>query len=439
MYRRTEALRHTGVSLWLNYFSVFEAKLSAMKNKHLRKVILLGTIVLTGLLVVQVYWFRKAFNVVERQFDHSVQVALMKVADSVSANAEVKKLSSNFFFVATESQLNNKTLDSLLKEEFLRRSLGIDYELGVYNADDDTLVYGHYVEATKKQWIEQEVYDGMRTGKQKNFAIYFPGKESYVMAQLDVWIFSTIILLLMMCFFAYAIVSLLREKKFAELKNDFINNMTHEFKTPITNIRIASEMLKNKFTGQDGTQVYFDILLKENEKLRQKVDEVLLGSSAGYMKRPSLDQIDIHKLIADCAEIFQLKVHERNGNIQLFFNAKSTCIPGDRDLLTQAINNVIDNAEKYSPHKPHIRVSTADRDNGIEIGISDEGIGIPSKMREKVFKKFFRVREGDVHNVKGFGLGLDFVKNVIRLHKGRISLLSGLNKGTEVKIFLPKS
>ena len=272
----------------------------------------------------------------------------MKVADSISTNAEIKKLSSNFFFVATESKLNNKALDSLLKKEFLIRSLDVDYELGVYNADDDTLVYGNYVEATKKQLIDKEIYDGQKNGEQKNFAVYFPGKESYIVAQLDIWIFSTLVLLLMMCFFAYAMASLLREKRFAELKNDFINNMTHEFKTPVTNIRIASEILKKKLTDQEGTRVYIDILLRENEKLRQKIDQVLLGSSVDNMKRPSLECVDVHQLIADCAEAFHLKVHERSGNIQLAFNAKSTFILGDRDLLAQAINNVIDNAEKYS-------------------------------------------------------------------------------------------
>src|SRR5688500_13648904 len=245
-----------------------------MKNKHLRVIILSGTLVLAGLFLVQLYWFRKAFDVAEKQFDHTVQVALMKVADSVSARAEVKKLSSNFFFVATGSQLNNEALDTLLKVEFLKRSLAMDYELGIYDADDDTLVYGQYVEATKKQIIEKQSLD-QAAEAEKNFAVYFPRKESYLMAQLDIWIFSTIVLLLMMGFFTYAISSLLRERKFAELKNDFINNMTHEFKTPVTNIGITAEIIRKKVREEAGVNLYLDILLKENEKLRRKIEEVL--------------------------------------------------------------------------------------------------------------------------------------------------------------------
>jgi len=408
-----------------------------MKRKHLGKIILWGTVVLVCLLVVQVYWFKRAFDAAEQQFDHRVQLALKHVADSVSPAPHVKKLSSNFFFVATESELNNTVLDRLLKKEFQSRSLDLDYELGVYNADDDTLVYGNDVKATKPKQADDHVA-GQESQIEKNFAIYFPKKESYVAAQLDIWIFSTFMLLLMMGFFAYAIVSLLRERKFAELKSDFINNMTHEFKTPVTNIRIAGEMLRQKSSGQSGTEVYIDILLRENEKLREKIDQVLLGSSVDHLQQPTLERLDVHQLIAHCAEAFQLKVQERQGQILLKFEAASASILGDRELLAQAINNVIDNAEKYSLHAPHIVVQTRDSGKGIAIDIIDHGIGIAPQMKRKVFEKFFRVRSGDVH-VKGFGLGLSFVKSVVQSHRGEVSLFSEPDKGTDVRIFLPRA
>jgi two-component system phosphate regulon sensor histidine kinase PhoR len=215
--------------------------------------------------------------------------------------------------------------------------------------------------------------------------------------------------------------------------------MTHEFKTPVTNIGITGEIIRKKISKQAGVNVYLDILLKENEKLRQKIDQVLLGSSVDHLRRPCLERVDVHQLIEQCADAFQLKVQERQGKIHLDFNAKTTFILADRDLLTQAINNVIDNAEKYSPDRPYIVVKTRDQHNGIEIDIVDAGIGIPERMLEKVFQKFFRVQQGDVHNVKGFGLGLNFVKNVIRSHQGKVSLFSVLQKGTEVRIFLPKA
>jgi two-component system phosphate regulon sensor histidine kinase PhoR len=407
-----------------------------MKRSHLRRIIVLGTILLICLFGVQIYWFNRAFDVAEKQFDHSVQVALKKVADSLTRDPEIIKLSSNFFLATTESIVDSKEIDSLVKKEFLLRSINIDYELGIYNAEDDTLVYGNYVAATRKKLLQDQSKALQAGSIVKNFAIYFPRKKSYLAAELDIWIFSTAVLLLMSGFFAYAIASLLRERKFSELKNDFINNMTHEFKTPVTNIGIVGEILKKKTQAE--SQPYVDILLKENEKLRQKIDQVLLGASVDQLRRPTLEQLDLHQLILDCAETFQFKVKQRNGVIQLAFNATDPKILGDRELLSQAISNLIDNAEKYSVQDPKIVVRTKDVGNGIEINVIDSGIGISSSMTKKVFEKFFRVPSGDVHDVKGFGLGLNFVKQVVRSHKGHVGLLSVLNQGTEVRIMLPK-
>lgn len=157
------------------------------------------------------------------------------------------------------------------------------------------------------------------------------------------------------------------------------------------------------------------------------------------MLRPVFQALDVHQLIMDCAEAFQLRVQERNGEIQLALHAKGSVILGDRELLTQAINNVIDNAEKYSPAAPRIVVRTQDTPNGVEVHVIDQGIGIAPEMTSRVFDKFFRIQFGNVHNVKGFGLGLSFVQDVIRSHKGRISLLSGTDKGTHVSIILPNT
>lgn len=410
-----------------------------MKNTHLRLLILFGTTVLTGLFIIQLYWFRSAFDTEAKQFDHTVQVALMRVADSVSSHSEVKQLSANFYFVATESNFDSQAVDSLLKREFRKRNLLLEYEVGVYDAEDDTLVYGQYVEATKKHQFQPDMLERKRTENIKNFAVYFPKKKSYVTGQMDVWIFSTVALLLMVCFFGYAIATLLRERRYAEMKSDFINNMTHEFKTPVTNIGLTGEIIRKKTSEESGVHVYVDILLKENEKLRKKIEQVLLGSSMDQQRRHAMDRFDVHQLIAECVEPFQFKILERNGVLKLHLDASNAFISGDRELLAQAINNVIDNAEKYSLEPPYIVVETVDNEKAIEIRIADKGIGIPEGSMTKVFEKFFRVQRGDIHNVKGFGLGLTFVKSVIQAHRGRVRLFSSENAGTQVKIILPKA
>jgi two-component system phosphate regulon sensor histidine kinase PhoR len=410
-----------------------------MKNKHLQQVIVWGTVVLASLMTIQVYWCTKAFSVAEKQFDHTVQMALKKVADSVSSKPEIKRLSSSFFFVDTQSPLNDLELDRLLKREFESRDLNVSYELGVYRADEDTLLFGHYIEASKKKVQADDAAQTFRYAGEKNFAVHFPKKKSYIAGELDIWIFSTVMLLLMAGFFAYAISSLLRERKFAELKSDFINNMTHEFKTPVTNIKIAAEILHQKFGDNDAAKVYLNILLKENEKLSRKIEKVLLGSTLEYKKYPTFSTMDVHQLIKDCAEAFQLKLQERKGNLTLALNAKSQYILGDREMLAQAINNIIDNAEKYSPDSPRITVKTTENEKNIVIIVIDEGVGISAVAKSRVFEKFFRVSTGNVHSVKGFGLGLSFVKTVIKQHRGCVHLLSRIDQGTEVRIILPKA
>jgi two-component system phosphate regulon sensor histidine kinase PhoR len=407
-----------------------------MHNRHLRKIIALGTIVLISLCCLQAYWFQKAFDVANKQFDHSVQVALRRVADSVTTSAEVRKIASNFFLVETSKNLNGHDIDRLLKNELLIRSLNLDYELGVYNADDDTLVYGNYVRATQPRVITSGDGGNQDTHPQ-NFAVFFPAKAGVVLASLDIWIVSTIALLLMMGFFAYAIVSLLRERKFSSLKSDFVNNMTHEFKTPVTNIGIAGEILRNKLPDNHELSVYVKILLKEIDRLRNKIDQVLIGSSADHVRSSSFVKLDVHNLLADCAASFELRMQERNGLIDLQLNATNPAVAGDPELLAQAIGNVVDNAEKYSNRAPRITVRTRNMNDCVAIEIEDNGIGVPAAMRSKVFEKFFRVPSGNVHNVKGFGLGLSFVKDVVLSHRGKIKLIGDLNNGTTVQIFLP--
>lgn len=413
-----------------------------MAHKHLRIVIIFGTAVLCGLVAVQTYWFQRAFDVAEQQFDHSVQVALKRVGDTVSLRStgpvEVKKLSSGFFLVVANSDFDMEQVDNLVLSEFVLRGVNIDYELGIYKATDDTLVYGNYVQATKQRLIEEEFAGGVQPGVAKNFAVYFPKKKGYLVGELKIWIFSTVILLLMIGFFAYAIFSLLKEKRFSDQKNDFVNNMTHELKTPVTNIRVATEILLDKGGIPERSNVYLEILQQENHRLQQKIDHVLRAASGDYLRVADHSRVDIHQLIEQCSEAFQLRLKKRDGTIKMCFEAKNAVVNGDRELLLQALENIIDNAEKYSPNAPEIEIVTKEQNRGLEISIRDLGIGIPHHVQHRVFEKFFRVQSGNVHNVKGFGLGLNFVKNVVRAHRGAVRLLSEVNRGTEVSIFLPR-
>jgi two-component system phosphate regulon sensor histidine kinase PhoR len=419
-----------------------------MSNISIWKVVISAAMALICICIVQGYWLTNSFNQSEKAFEEKVHITLRNVARQISELKKVQlssydlidQISQDYYIVNIRDAIDATNLEFYLLQEFEAIGLRTDFEYGIYDCDTDQMVYGNYISSREEPAIARSSHS-LEVPERSDFVYYFgvrfPDRKGYILKNQWIPILFTVILCLAVLFFAYATFEILRQKKLSDLQKDFINNMTHEFKTPVTNIGITGEIIKKKVSREAGVDVYLDILLKENEKLRQKIDQVLLGASVDHFVNPSLERVDVHKLISECADAFALKVRERHGKIQLSFNARSSFILGDRDLLTQAINNVIDNAEKYSPGPPHIVVKTRDHRNGLEIDIVDNGMGIPEKMREKVFDKFFRVQTGNVHNVKGFGLGLNFVKNVVRSHEGRIRLLSELNKGTEVRIVFP--
>ncbi len=418
-----------------------------MGRKNLRRVILFGSIVMMGLLLVQGFWLKRAFDIEDRQFNHTVQIALKNIADSIVAESpdvlhsetHIQQLSSNFFFAELNVAINPELLDSLLKKELGIRSLKADYELGIYKATDDTLVYGAYIPATI-QWQIDHANDPIHqaNAEKSNFAIYFPTKFSIIAGELKIWIFSTVVLLLMLAFFIYSILTLLKERRLAEIKEDFINNLTHEFKTPIANIELASEVLKNNRVEKEKQNQYFHIIHSENQRLKAQVERVLqMGTIDKNELRLDLKIINIHELIHKLVENVGMRIHEKTGILNVELKATNPEILADEFHLTNTVYNVLDNAEKYSKDRPEISISTRNEKEGLWISIKDAGIGIKDDFQHYVFDKFFRVPSGDVHNVKGFGLGLNYVKTIIEAHHGKISLKSEIDHGSQFDIFLP--
>lgn len=418
-----------------------------MRSKNLRRIILFGSIVMMGLMVVQSFWMKRAFDIKEQQFNHSIQVALKSIADSIvlestsanPSNTTIKQLSSNFFFAELNTAISPELLDSLIKKELGIRQIQAAYELGIYKANDDTLVYGEYIPATI-QWQIDHANDqvpGVEVEK-SNFAIYFPNKFSVIAGELRIWIFSSIVLLLMLAFFIYAILTLLKERKLAEIKEDFINNLTHEFKTPIANIELASGALRSNKIKREKQHRYHTIIHNENQRLKSQVERVLqMGTVDKNNLRLDLKVINIHELINKLAENVGLRIQEKTGSLNIELNAEKSEILADEFHLTNTVYNVLDNAEKYSKDHPEISISTRNERNGLLITVRDAGIGIKEDFQKYIFDKFFRVPNGDVHNVKGFGLGLSYVKAIIEAHKGSISLHSELNQGSQFDIYLP--
>lgn len=253
---------------------------------------------------------------------------------------------------------------------------------------------------------------------------------------------SLLLLLILILAFSYTVITINKQKKLSDLKNDFINNLTHEFKTPIFSISLASGLLrKSKEVNQSERLLkYTELIDNEGKRLKSQVDKILqmaLIDSGNFKLEKS--QLNIHELIEKVSKSFELIINEQKGDLTLDLQANDPTIFADETHLNNIIYNLLDNAVKYTEVQPKIVVSTKNSEMGIVLVIKDNGIGMSDHVQKFIFDKFYRAGSGDLHNVKGFGLGLSYVKSVIEAHKGKIKLNSKKNEGSEFNIYLPKN
>ena len=271
--------------------------------------------------------------------------------------------------------------------------------------------------------------------------VYFPTQNRDVFKQMWPFLITSIVVILILTFsFYYIMVSNLKQKKLSVIKNDFISNMTHEFKTPISTISLASEMLGDDSISQtpEKKQRYLKMIRDENKRLSVLVESILQTSilDKGEFKL-KLSEVDIHEIINTAINNTHLLINQRKGTVHTFLKAQKFKLQADRVHLTNIIFNLIDNAIKYSLDVPEITISTYNTAEGIMIQVKDNGIGISKENQRKIFDKFYRVPTGNVHNVKGFGLGLSYVLAVVLKHNGTISVNSEVGKGSTFNVHLP--
>jgi two-component system phosphate regulon sensor histidine kinase PhoR len=271
--------------------------------------------------------------------------------------------------------------------------------------------------------------------------VYFPGKSNYAFANLwGMLLVSIALLIIIISAFAYSMLTIIRQRKLSELKNDFINNMTHEFKTPIATVSLACQALSDTDIPRTHEMYdsYIQIISDENRRLGVMAEKILQTAILEKGKlNLRLETINLHSLVSDVIKNIAIQVEIRDGSIVTAFHAANPTIKADKVHLANLVYNLLDNANKYSPRKPYIQVSTQDAEGGIYLKVKDNGIGINKVNQKKIFEKLYRVPTGDVHNVKGFGLGLSYVKFVVEKHGGSIGIESEVNKGSTFIVFLP--
>jgi two-component system phosphate regulon sensor histidine kinase PhoR len=272
------------------------------------------------------------------------------------------------------------------------------------------------------------------------FGINFPSRSNYLLSDMWISMIFSIITVLALIFFIYAIFVILRQKRLSELQSDFINNMTHEFKTPISSIKISSDMFLSTplVTNNPKLKQYAEIIRQQNLRLDDQVEKVLNIAKLDdeeFKIKPEL--INFHDIVREIIMSKELEIKKRSGHIEYSPEDKIAYIRADKLHLTNVLFNLLDNAIKYSVGAPDIKMHAITEGNSLVFTIIDKGIGISKEHQKHLFKKFFRVPTGNVHNVKGFGLGLHYVKRIADRHKWKIRIQSELNKGTEVSMIMP--
>lgn len=347
-----------------------------------------------------------------------------------------------------DKRLNNFWIDSLLRFELHNRGIFLPFSYEVSTANSDSLIFASAMDTkgVKPQFIpantfQKAIFSNELINDPGKIKISFPQKSSFILGNMTASIGTTGGLLFVLVFcFGYTIFSILRQKKISEMKIDFINNMTHEFKTPVSTIMIASEALKDEEIAEDKTRVsrLANVIYEENLRLGSHIERVL--NIARIEKNDfKLDRkpLDVNEMITIVLDSMALKMQKHNATTALSLDAEHAVVMADELHFSNVIYNLVDNAIKYSTDAPEITITTLNKNGHIVIKVADKGIGMSRDQQVKIFEQFYRIPTGNLHDVKGFGLGLSYVNTIVKRLDGTISVKSEKDKGSEFELKFP--
>ncbi len=424
-----------------------------MRPSTVKIILFVSSFALLGLVFTQTFWIREEIILGRKQFDHRVDNALTDVVNELrdySAN------SSRFNTHITSFQDSGKTgnimdvMDTSLLRVLVKKytdyhRLENQYYYALYKSVNDSLVY--HSAGFPVTGVSSTPYKACLSSICKDayyhLALYFPYKNKAVFFEQGIWLGLTFLFLTIITFgVAVIMITYVRQKKLTEMKNDFINNITHEFKTPVSTIALASEVLMNSDSKSQPERVnrYANIIHDENERMRQHVERVLEVAQQDFREiKLNPARVDVHKLLLNVIPDLCTEKSEREVRFHNRLEASDPMVFADQMYVAGIITNITENAIKYSHGVPELEVVTADQQEGILISFIDKGIGMSRESQKHIFDRFYRVPTGNVHNVKGFGLGLYYAKTMIEAHGGHISVTSELNKGSRFDVYLPRN
>jgi signal transduction histidine kinase len=341
-------------------------------------------------------------------------------------------------------RISKGQLDSLLKTELKSKGIDIAYEFGVVKNTNDSVIFAKTKDNSAILHAPYKAAlfsNDMLVSEPYSLLVNFPNQKSHIFESLWLMLASSLAFILITIFsFSFTIVALVKQKKMSDIKTDFINNMTHEFKTPIATIGLASEALKEPkvLDNSDKVARFVNVIQDENKRLSKQVERVL---QAAVIERGDLqlnfEDVHMHDIIEHAVHNIAVQVEARGGKIECIFKAKNPLLYADEVHISNVFYNLLDNATKYSPEAPEITITTRNDERGVFVSVSDKGMGMSREALKQIFEKFYRVPTGNLHDVKGFGLGLSYVKAIVEAHGGTITVESELKKGSNFEVFLP--
>ena len=409
-----------------------------MKRWFRALVVTVFAIAAISLVIIQFIQTRRTFSISDNMFNISVSNAMDEV---------IKQLNSEVFQTETHqaTSFNYQELNSLIFEELLINGIDLHPDVGLYDGSQSSFLYtsdpSHedLLEASPYRFSFQPI--GVISSNQYFIILAFPKTQLFLQHNTRLYIYMSIFLILVIAvMFHFSLRALTNQRKLDQMKTEFINNMTHEIKTPISTIGLASEMLQDDSISQDAESRhnFVGIIADENQRMRVLVETILQSAKMSNKNfRISPREVDVHHLIVNVIQSFRLTLNNRGGEIETRLNAEPSVVVADELHLTNLVYNLLDNAIKYSTEAPRIIISTATEGSNFILRVQDHGIGIAKEDLRHVFEKFYRVSTGNVHNVKGFGIGLSYVAQVVKLHHGHINVESERGQGSTFTVTLP--
>lgn len=422
-----------------------------MTRSKVRLLTVIGTLTISAIIIIQGYWALQMWNYKEKEFSQTVKVSLYRVAKqlvelngSVLPNSNiVNQMSSNYFVVNVNDKIQADNVEYFLRKEFQKVLINEDFEYGIYDCSNDQVVYGNYVKANSDLVTHHNYKSYLPTheGFTYYFGVLFPNRSTSLIANLKYVFILSILLLIALVVFVYSIFVIVRQNELSELQKDFINNMTHEFKTPLSSILLANNAIAGnpRLAEDKSISRLTGIITQQSKRLASHVEKILdLAKLDKNKYLMTVEKVDLIQVVESLRPAIELRIKSLDGKFTVDTDEKEIWIMADKIHLANILDNLLDNAIKYTIDKPEITLSASIVKNKVNLMIKDNGVGMDSMTQKKVFEKFYRSHTGNLHDVKGFGLGLFYVKNICNALSWKLKIESRPGSGTTIIITIPR-